>query len=325
MKYLSVIGTRPQYMKVLTDLEDHAIFDVGQHYSENMSDVFIKDLKLDVIKGSSTDIGEITDECVAIIEEHQPQIVIVYGDTRTTLGASVAAKLCDTTLAHVEAGMRSWDRSQPEEVSRVVADKLADMRFCTHEMAIQNLIHEGLTEGNFLVGDPLWDSLSRVLPLKPRYKAPYHLLTIHRAQNANLPFVQNVLNGLRADGTKTYWPVHPRMNALFSGLDVPRNVKLLDPQPYREMVRLEVGADKILTDSGGVQREAYWFAKPCLILRNETEWQFIVDEGWGVLVGSNPNRINQALTHLNPHVLRNPRKSVPEVGAKDRIAQILRG
>lgn len=327
-KYLSVIGTRPQYMKLLDNLENHIVVDTQQHYDREMSDVFVRQLKIKPKYNlGETELGRMFDKCIEIIKKENPNIVIVYGDTRSTLAGALAAKFLNKPLAHVESGMRSGDMSQPEELVRVIVDRIADYRFCANEFARQNLIKEAITNNVFVVGDPMWDSLTKVLPLaKTKDSGSYNLLTIHRAQNTdNEKALRDIFQALAESGETFVFPIHPRTRKSLRKfkIKVPKNIELIAPLGYKDMIILETNARKILTDSGGVSREAYWFCKPLIILRTETEWTEIVQDGWGVLVGSSKSQILKALKEHNPHPLRNKQHFVPPFGAKDTIKNLL--
>ena len=327
-KYLSIIGTRPQYMKVLENLKNHVVCDTGQHYDKDMAGSFTKILKVKpkyVLK--ETELGPMYEKCLKVIEKENPEIVIVYGDTRSTLAGALAAKFMNKTLAHVEAGMRSYDITQPEELVRILVDRISDYRFCSSEIGRLNLIKENLTDGVHVVGDPMWDSLKRVLPI-PRSKdyEKYDLLTLHRAVNTDSPFnIKSIFEAVGEGGFRTIFPIHPRTAKALKKykIKVPKNIEVIPPQNYKKMIALEAGSRKILTDSGGVQREGYWFFKPVIVLRNETEWQEIVDDGWAVLTGANKLAILKALQNHNPHPIRNKPHFIPDYGAKERITQAL--
>jgi len=330
MKFLSIIGTRPQYIKVLDNLENHVIVDTRQHYDEDMSDIFIRQLKIKPKYSLGvTELGDIFNKVTATILLEKPSIVIVYGDTRTTLGGALAAKFLNIPLAHVESGMRSGDWSQPEEIIRIIVDRIADYKFCANSFAKNNLVKESLGNNAYVVGDPMWDALKKVLPIpKAKNYEQYNLLTIHRPQNTdNKEAMANILNALAESKERFIFPIHPRTKRAIKkfGLKIPKNVELIRPQGYREMIKLETNAKKILTDSGGVQREAYWFGKPVIILRTETEWNEIIEDGWGVLVGSRTNLILHALQNHNPRFSTNPPHFIPQYGAKERIKNILCG
>lgn len=330
MKFLSIIGTRPQYVKVLDNLDNHIIVDTRQHYDEDMSDVFVKQLKIKPKYNLGvTDLGRMFDKCTEIIVKEDPDIVIVYGDTRSTLAGALAAKFLNKTLAHVESGMRSFDFSQPEELVRVIVDRISDYRFCVNEHAKNNLYNEAVNKDVYIVGDPMWDNLKKVLPIaKTKDYEKYNLLTIHRAQNTdNESSMKNIFRALEQSGERFIFPCHPRTKRALNKfkIRIPKNIELLKPLGYKEMIKLETNAKKVITDSGGVQRESYWFGKPVIILRTETEWREIVEDGWGVLVGSSPNLILHALKNHNPNPITNPPHNIPPYGAKARIKEILNG
>lgn len=330
MKFLSIIGSRPQYIKVLDNLKNHVIADTRQHYDEDMSDIFVKQLKIKIKYNlEATELGDMIKKCEDVISKENPEIVIVYGDTRSTLAGALAAKLLKKTLAHVESGMRSGDITQPEELIRIIVDRISDYRFCTNDFARMNLIKESLTANTYVVGDPMWDNLNKVLPM-PRSTEynKYNLLTIHRPQNTdNREALKNILDALQESGERFIFPCHPRTKRALKKfkIKIPKNVEIIGPQGYKDMIKLETNAKKILTDSGGVQREAYWFGKPNIILRTETEWEEIIQDGWGKLVGSQKNLILDAIKNFNPTVARNKPNYIPQYGAKETIAKILEG
>lgn len=329
MKFLSIIGTRPQYIKVLDNLENHVVCDTRQHYDEDMSDVFIKQLKIKPKYNlNTTELGDMIKRCVDVISKENPDTVLVYGDTRSTLAGALAAKFTGKLLAHIESGMRSYDMKQPEEIVRVTVDRIADYKFCANKYARENLRKEAILDNVFVVGDPMWDSLNKVLPI-PRSKdyEKYNVLTIHREQNDNEVFLGEVFSALEESGERFIWPIHPRIKRSLKkyGLKPPKNVELVKPQGYKEMIKLMTNCKKVLTDSGGVQREAYWFSKPVIILRWETEWNEIIEDSWGVLVGGRKQAILEALKNFNPTPLKNKPKFIPEFGAKEKIKELLHG
>lgn len=328
-KFLSIIGSRPQYMKVLGNLPNHVICDTGQHYDKNMSDVFIRGLKVKVKHHlNETDFGHMLSGCTNIIERENPEIVIVYGDTRSTLGGALAAKFSRKVLAHVESGMRSYDMTQPEEIVRVIVDRISDYKFCVNKQARQNLRDEGILKNVFVVGDPMWDSLNRVLPIpKSKDYGMYNILTIHREQSDKKEFLENIFSALEKSGERFVFPVHPRTKKsikLFR-LKLPKNIKVIEPLDYKKMISLVTNCKKVVTDSGGLTREAAWFGKPVIILRSETEWNDIVKDGWAILVGNDRRMISDALKNFNPKMKETPRTFVPEFGSNDRIKEILIG
>src|ERR1041384_6121278 len=323
-RFLSIIGTRPQYIKVLDNLPNHVVVDTRQHYDENMSDIFIKQLKIrPKYNLNCKELGDMIKKCSEVIGRENPDIVIVYGDTRCILAGALSAKFANKTLVHVESGMRCRDISQPEELVRIIVDRISDYRFCTNEFARQNLINESIRENVHVVGDVMWDALSKVLPIKKTQDyEKFNLLTLHRAVNTeNESGIRNIFQAIEESEERFIFPIHPRTKKLIRKfkISIPKNIELLPPQGYKEMVSLETNAKKIVTDSGGVSREAYWFMKPLIILRNETEWMEIVADGWGILVGTNKALIVKALKDHNPHPLKNKPNYIPQFGAKERI------
>jgi UDP-GlcNAc3NAcA epimerase len=318
MKILSVIGARPQFIKAAPisyairkrETERASIREVivhtGQHYDKNMSAIFFQELEipephynLGVGSGSH---GWQTGQMLAKIEEvlvnEKPDWVLVYGDTNSTLAGALAASKLHTPLAHVEAGLRSFNRRMPEEINRVVADHLSDLLFCPSQTAVDNLAQEGIRRGVHMVGDIMADSLASALTrVGPRpeildrfgvEERAYLLATIHRAENTDQP------ENLRAI---LLFPVHPRTRKTLGKMQYscPANVRMVDPVGYLAMVRLEKGARMILTDSGGIQKEAYWVGVPCVTLRKETEWIETVQNGWNVLTGADTQRVLEAV------------------------------
>lgn len=329
LKYLSIIGTRPQYIKVLDNLENHVVCDTRQHYDGDMSDIFVKQLKIKPKYNlGETELGPMYEKCLKVIDKENPDIVIVYGDTRSTLAGALAAKFRGRTLAHVEAGMRSGDMAQPEEVVRILVDRISDYLFCANTFARDNLTKENMTSGVYVVGDCMWDNLKKVLPLpKSSDYEKYDLLTVHRQNNTdNEHRLRSIFEAVGESGWRTIMPLHPRTKKAIQKFKIklPRNIEIIEPQGYKQMISLETNCRKIITDSGGVQREGYWFMKPVIILRDETEWQEIVQDRWAVLVGANKNLIIEAIANHNPRPVINKPKFFPAYGAKEKIKEVLK-
>lgn len=346
MKVLSVVGARPQFVKAavlsraLRQRHEEILVHTGQHYDDLMSDVFFRELGLptpDINLGvgsgrHAVQTARAIEGLEPVMMGQKPDLVIVYGDTNSTLaGALVAAKL-NLPLAHVEAGLRSYDRSMPEEVNRVVADHLARLLFCPTAHAVECLKREGIKRGVYLVGDLMYDSLVASLP---RVQAEeervlsglglqhgcYYVATVHRPSNTDDPSrLEGIINGLRRLDLPVVLPAHPRTRAALEnmGLQVPANVRLIEPVGYIEMVALERNARAILTDSGGVQREAYFLAIPCVTLREESEWPETLVEGWNVLVGADPDAIARAAARPRPQG-----QPVPSFGDGDAATKIV--
>jgi UDP-N-acetylglucosamine 2-epimerase len=348
VKVVTVVGARPQFIKaaVLTQAlrrEHHEVLvHTGQHYDEPMSQVFFQELDLpepDYNLGvGSGSHGEQTGRMLERIEEvllkEQPDWAIVYGDTNSTLAGALAAVKLGIRLGHVEAGLRSGDRRLPEEVNRIVADHCSDLLFCPTVTAVNNLRHEGITAGVHPVGDVMCDSLLVRLPVAEQRSdvlarlglspGAYYLATIHRAANTDDPVrLESILEGFRRLDGPVVFPVHPRTRkaAEAASLSMGDGVMAVDPVGYADMLVLEKNARCVLTDSGGVQKEAYLLAVPCVTLREETEWPETLDNGWNVLAGTDPDRI--AAAALRPAPKGEPVRCFGDGHAAERIVKAL--
>ena len=324
MKILTVVGARPQFVKAapvsraLRERHTEVLVHTGQHYDPAMSADFFRDLEIpepDVnLEVGSGAHGAMTGEMIRRLEpvavEHEPDGVLVYGDTNSTLAAAVvASKLAwpdgrRPWLAHVEAGLRSFNRRMPEERNRVVVDHLADLLLAPTSTAVEHLAREGLGARAELVGDVMVDAHAWASERADTHLAPiaaaleqFVLLTLHRAENVDHPDrFARILAGLDA-GIPVVFPVHPRTRAILErGIHgLPANVHAIDPVGFLEMVALERRAHAIATDSGGVQKEAYLAGVPCVTLRSETEWVETVDAGWNRVVDDDPAALRAAL------------------------------
>jgi len=323
VKVVSIVGARPQFIKAApvsrelrwqhTDVLVHT----GQHYNNEMSAVFFRELgipdsdyNLGVGSGSH---GWQTGQMLARVEEvllaERPDGVLVYGDTNSTLAGALAAVKLHIPVAHVEAGLRSFNWEMPEEHNRVLTDHCADLLFCPTQTAVDNLAKEGIRRGVHLVGDVMYDAVlqfgalarerSTILNDLGLSSQRYLLATVHRPYNTDAPErLQSILEAFIEIGEPIVFPVHPRTRRCMAefGLDnLPTfqcsNVQLVEPVGYLDMLMLEQHARLILTDSGGVQKEAYFFAVPCVTLRPETEWVETVEAGWNVVVDVDRERI----------------------------------
>ncbi|HID95238.1 MAG TPA: UDP-N-acetylglucosamine 2-epimerase (non-hydrolyzing), partial [Candidatus Latescibacteria bacterium] len=292
----------------------------GQHYDYEMSKLFFDVLELEspdynLGVGSGPhgwQTGEMLKRTEEVLVKEEPDIVIVYGDTNSTLAGTLAAVKLHIPVAHVEAGLRSFNNIMPEEINRMITDRLSTYLFCPSPTAVENLAREGITEGVHNVGDVMYDALlhsirvaeakSNILDrlgLKPR---SYLLATVHRAENTDEPDnLGSILKALGQTGRTVILPLHPRTRrrleefGLIDLLKGSSDVMVIDPVSYLDMLLLEKNADKILTDSGGMQKEAYWLGVPCITLRTETEWPETVEAGWNVLVGAEEDRILEAV------------------------------
>ena len=327
MKVVTIVGARPQFIKAaafsreLRQQHQEVLVHTGQHYDPKLSDVFFQELDLpkpdhhlDVGSGShGRQTGQMLERLESVLADETPDWVVVFGDTNSTLAGALAAAKLRLPLAHVEAGLRSFDRSMPEEINRIVADHCSDLLFCPTETAIEQLAREGLSERAHLTGDIMYDSLLQHLPLIEERSgiierlglAPggYALATVHRASNTDDPAaLGRILEALAQLDEPVVFPMHPRARlALVSAdLETAANVQVIEPVGYLEMLALERTARMVLTDSGGVQKEAYLLGVPCVTLREETEWPETLIDGWNVLAGSEPQRMLDAARRPRP-------------------------
>jgi UDP-GlcNAc3NAcA epimerase len=333
VKIVSVVGARPQFIKAATvsrhlrRAHQEVLVHTGQHYDEQLSDVFFAELDLPppdhhLGVGSAPQgqqIAQMLERLEEVLLQEKPERVLVYGDTNSTLAGALAAVKLHIPLAHVEAGLRSYDRRMPEEINRVLTDHCADLLFCPSATAVENLAREGITGGVHLVGDVMYDSLLQQLPdedaaqealsqqgLSPR---EYVLVTVHRAANTDdKARLGAILRALAELELPAVFPIHPRTRKAMAaaGLSPAPNVRLREPLGYREMLSSERHARTILTDSGGVQKEAFFLGVPCVTLRDETEWPETVECGWNVLAGADPERIVAAAKRPTPQGERPP-------------------
>ena len=315
------MGARPQFIKaapVSTALKNanhqEILVHTGQHYDGNMSKVFFEQLNIrkpDVnLKVGSGPHGRQTARMLMGVEKillkHKPDRVLVYGDTNSTLAGSLAAVKLNIPLAHIEAGLRSYNPRMPEEHNRKVSDHLADLLFCPTQVAVQNLSSEGIRHGIYLVGDVMYDSVLQNIQQAENHSdilgkinlntKDYALATVHRAENTDIPkhlvSIFKAFEKIAADGIQVIIPLHPRTQKIIKGLGISiRGPILIEPVSYLDMLVLEKNARIILTDSGGIQKEAYFFNVPCVTLREETEWLELTEMGYNVLAGSNSENI----------------------------------
>jgi UDP-GlcNAc3NAcA epimerase len=350
MKVVTVVGARPQFVKagpvsrVLRTTHTEILVHTGQHYDATMSAAFFRDLEIpepdvDLGVGSGPhawQTAEMLRGLEPLIVAERPDGVLLYGDTNSTLAGAVAAcKIAFSDgerpwVAHVEAGLRSRNPAMPEERNRVVADHLSDLLLAPTAAAMANLVAEGLESRAELVGDVMVDAYrwaaersEERLPAGLAALPSYVLLTLHRAENVDDPSrLRAWLEGMAMEEPVVF-PIHPRTQAVMAreGIDLPANVRPLDPVGHLEMVALERHARLVITDSGGVQKEAYLAGVPCLTLRAETEWVETVDAGWNRLVPA-PGGIGAALRDASSSMRDRPRP--PVFGSGDAAARIVR-
>jgi UDP-GlcNAc3NAcA epimerase len=327
MKIVSVVGARPEFIQAMpvsravsVDHEE-VLVHTGQHYDYQMSQTFFDELEIpspdyNLGIGSGSQAQQTANIMICLEEvllKEKPELVIMRGDTNSSLAATLTSSKLNIPFAHIEAGERSFNRSMPEEINRLVADRLANMHFCVSENAIHNLVAEGLTDSVYLVGDVMLDALLYAQPLA-RAKSTvlerlqiephrYSLVTIHRPGNTDkAERLKEIMSALNRVSEKIIVPVHPRTQKALFNLDIQlgEHMGLIEPVSYFDMITLEENARLIATDSGGVQREAYYLGVPCLTLRDETEWVATVDTGWNKLVGADSMRILDAWFNLIP-------------------------
>lgn len=331
MRILSVVGARPQFVKLAAicravtrsagESWSHRIVHTGQHYDPQLSAIFFEELAIprpdhDLEVGSGThgvQTGEMLKRLEPVMEAERPDWVLLYGDTNSTLaGALVAAKM-GLPIAHIESGLRSHRRGMPEEINRIVADHLSDLLFCPTPLAIENLRKEGLYERALLTGDVMYDAALAYREIAEARSGPlgdfwrrgeFALATVHRAENTDDPVrlreIVGALNQVAQTVCPVVWPVHPRTQKRLQELDCPTgSISMIPPVSYLEMVLLESRARLILTDSGGVQKEAYFFKIPCVTLRDETEWEETLANHCNVLAGASREKIIQAVNAVH--------------------------
>jgi len=349
VKIASVVGARPQFIKaapVSREIRQHheeILVHTGQHYDENMSDVFFEVLDMprpdyNLGVGSAThtrQTAEMMRGLEDVFEKEKPDLVLVYGDTNSTLAGALVASKMGQPLGHVEAGLRSFNRSMPEEINRVVADHLSALLFCPTQTAVDNLTNEGVIHGVHLVGDVMYDvalqsaQAARSRDITERFgvkKGEYILVTLHRPASVdNRETLEGIVDALVRSGRSVVFPIHPRTrkNLEAFGLweTLRAKVKAIEPVDYLDFIALLMGASKVVTDSGGVQKEAYFFGVPCVTLRDETEWIETVEDGWNALVGTETADILDAIEKFNPSGTKS--KSFGDGHAAEKIAAVL--
>jgi len=343
MKIVTIVGARPQFIKAAAISQaiqklnktkrriQEILVHTGQHYDTMMDKVFFEELKvpkpdyhLGVGSGShAKQTGKMLGRIEMVLEKVRPEMVIVYGDTNSTLAGALAAAKLKIPVAHVEAGLRSYNPAMAEEINRLLTDHLSTLLFCPTDQAVRNLLKEGIREDSKRivknVGDVMYDSIlyySKIaekrstilkhLGFDTRHETrdtSYYLATLHRAENTDDPKrLKSICRALNKIGEETpiIFPLHPRTKKmikvyhLFSEF---KNIKFVEPVSYLDMLKLEKNAKAILTDSGGIQKEAYWLKVPCFTLRNETEWLETVKSGWNVLVGVSTGGIIKEVNH----------------------------
>ena len=321
MKIVTILGARPQFIKAGTvsrEISRHTeikeiIVHTGQHFDKNMSDVFFEEMKIPKPDynlninglGHGAMTGQMLEKIEEVLLKEKPEWVMVYGDTNSTLAGALAASKLHIKVAHVEAGLRSFNMKMPEEVNRILTDRVSNILFCPTDIAVENLQKEGFDNFDCKVvksGDVMKDGaiFYKSLAVKPNceIKDYFVLCTIHRAENTDdgqrLKDIFEALNEIARE-KQMILPLHPRTKKILSNLDIDiENLTIIEPVGYLEMVWLIDNCSLVMTDSGGLQKEAYFFEKQCITLRDETEWVELVGCGVNVLVGSDKDKILEA-------------------------------
>jgi len=324
MKIVSIVGARPQFIKCapvsheLRKEHKEILVHTGQHYDPEMSDIFFADLQipipdyhLDVGSGShGKQTSAILERVEGVLKKEMPDLVLVYGDTNSTLAGALAAAKLHIPVAHVEAGLRSFDHAMPEEINRIVTDHVSTILLCPTQTAIDNLAKEGITRGVHIVGDVMVDALrhnasisekkSHLIKKLGLTRGNYYVATVHRPGNTDdRKNLTAIIEAFRESGKTVVFPVHPRTKKYLCeyGLwdSLSDNIRCIEPLGYIDMIHLMKHAKKILTDSGGIQKEAYVMGVPCITMRENTEWIETLIGGWNVLVGADKGKILAAI------------------------------
>lgn len=316
MKIYTVVGARPNFLKIDPELPQ-TIIHTGQHFHDNMSSIFFRELGLPKpkynLKCKGSQVGKMIDKLREIFKKDKPDLVLVFGDTNSSLAGALAARYEHIKVAHVEAGMRSWT-DIPEELNRIIIDNIATVNMCANNEAVYNLNKNGIVSDFYEVGDPMIDTLYRFLPIpNTKNRNKYILLTIHREANATKDYLAKLFKILKDTKEEYIFPAHPR---LIKFIKPPKNVKVIKPVGYKEMLKLESNAKKIITDSGGVQREGAWMNIPVIVMRDETEWKDLLNRG--SLTLGNLGNLKHLIETFKPPVFGAPQK-----GANKKIRGIL--
>lgn len=363
MKIVTVVGARPQFIKAAvvsraiaqhnrqdpTNSIQEVLVHTGQHYDPNMSDVFFAEMQIPHpdyhlgIGGQSHGAmtGQMLEKIEEVILKEKPHVVLVYGDTNSTLAGALAAVKLHIPVAHVEAGLRSHNLRMPEEVNRVLTDQISRWLFCPTETAVKNLENEGfLTCRQALVsnvGDVMYDAAlfykqiakptEAIAALLSELSGGFYLATVHRSENTDNPtHLSNIISALEtiSQATPVVLPLHPRTRKLLASSNlVPNHIRLIEPVSYFDMITLLNHCQSVITDSGGLQKEAYFFKKPCITLRDETEWVELTDYGFNTLTGANPDQIMSGVRDMENKTIDYSKVLYGTGNASHKIVQAL--
>jgi UDP-GlcNAc3NAcA epimerase len=350
MKIVTVLGARPQFIKAATvsrELKKEGIEEIiihtGQHFDANMSQVFFDEMEIpnphynleiqSLSHGAMT--GRMLEQIEQILINEKPGYVLVYGDTNSTLAGALAAAKLHIPVAHVEAGLRSFEMKMPEEINRIITDRISRLLFCPTTTAVENLATEGFSNFDCQIeqpGDVMYDavkyyehkadSLSTVIKKEGLQSTDFVLCTIHRAENTNDPLklqsICTAINNIHKQ-LKVVLPLHPRTKSYLESHNIRLDVKIIEPQGYFDMLSLLKQCKLVMTDSGGLQKEAYFFQKNCITLRDQTEWVELVHAGVNMLTGSDHAAIQSAFTKLE----NQPFHSTAELYGKGNAASLI--
>ena len=316
MKIVSIIGARPQFIKaavvskeiIKTDGIEDVLVHTGQHYDENMSKIFFDELEIpkpdyNLSVGSAShavQTGEMLIKIEEVLLAEKPDWVLVYGDTNSTIAGGLAAAKLHIKIAHVEAGLRSFNKLMPEEINRITTDRVSDLLLVPSLNAMRLLETEGLKENSLFVGDVMFDSIlfyqkmveEKFSISEITNEKEFYLATVHRAENTDdKDRLQNIFSAFSEMDKPVILPLHPRTKSKLEGIQFNDNIKIIEPVSYLEMILLLKNSSKVLTDSGGLQKEAYFMQKPCITLRDETEWIETLNGNWNFIVGTDKDLI----------------------------------
>ncbi len=356
MKILTVVGARPQFIKAATVSRAIAsitgltekIIHTGQHFDPNMSDVFFQEMEIPkpayhldihgVNHGAMT--GRMLEKIEEILLQEKPDVVLVYGDTNSTLAGALAASKLHYPLVHVEAGLRSFNMRMPEEINRILTDRVSNVLCCPTDQAVKNLVAEGYDKLNVKIentGDVMLDAVQyyfqksankgSILKDVGLEKGEYILVTVHRAENTDelnrLKQIVDTLNEINQTIPIVY-PIHPRTRKIIEKNQITVHFKVIDPVGYFDMLQLIEGSKFVMTDSGGLQKEAYFFAKPCITLREETEWVELVESKTNLLTGANKDKILDAVNVFSHNACNFEKKMYGDGYAALKIVGLVR-
>lgn len=327
MKIASIVGARPQFVKLaplskkIRSKYREIIIHTGQHYDDAMSDAIFKDLQIAKPDynlgigggGHGEQTGRMLIELEKVFQKEKPELVIVFGDTNSTVAGSLTASKLNIPVIHVEAGLRSFNRKMPEEINRVATDHISDYLFAPSQVAMSHLKNEGLLSKAQFTGDIMIDTLessisvalekSQVLEELGISGESYYLLTLHRPYNVDDPTnLSKIITNLQKLDKKIVFPIHPRTKKIIeeNSIALGSNILTTAPKAYFDFIKLEYFSDKIITDSGGIQKEAYFLKKPCITFRSETEWVETIEDGWNILVDPLGNDAFKIVSDFNP-------------------------